>query len=77
MEHECNSWTKTVPDTAKFSWLSSVVTGLPCRLAWPNVMYTDLPYYTEDRNSLPKGIFQIPDYCPHEVTDPNCNVMHF
>jgi len=77
MEHECNSWTKTVPDTAKFSWLSSVITGLPCRLAWPDVMYTDLPYYSENRDLLPKGIFQVPDYCLREVTDPNCNVMHF
>jgi hypothetical protein len=77
MEHSCHSWTKNVPDVATFSWLASVATGTPCRLGWPKIMNTDLSYYSENRDLLPKGIFNVPDYCPHVITDPNCNVFHF
>ena len=77
LEHSCHSWTKYIPDMAIFSWLASVATGAPCRLAFPKVMYADFAYYSENRDLLPKGIFQIPDYCPREVTDPNCDIMHF
>lgn len=77
LEHDCHSWTRNIPDTALFSWLASVSTGIPCRLAWPKIMETNFAYYSEDRSSFPAGIFQVPDYCPHVVTDPNCDVMHF
>jgi hypothetical protein len=77
LEHSCNSWTKNISDTATFSWLTSVATGIPCRLSWPNLMQANLAYYSENRDLLPKGIFDVPDYCPREVTDPNCDVMHF
>ncbi|CAF1422442.1 unnamed protein product [Adineta ricciae] len=77
MEHACHSWTKNVPDVATFSWLTSVATGVPCRLGWLNAMHADFSYYSEDRNLLPKGIFDVPEYCPHVITDPNCSIMHF
>jgi hypothetical protein len=77
MEHACHSWTKVAPDVVTFSWLASVETGVPCRLEWSNALYADFAYYSEDRDLLPKGIFDVPSYCPHEVTDPNCSVFHF
>ncbi len=77
MEHSCHSWTKDVPDVATFSWLTSVETGIPCRLGWLNAMHADFSYYSENPDLLPKNIFDIPDYCPHQVTDPNCSIRHF
>ena len=76
-EHLCHSWTRTIPDVAIFSWLISATTSVPCRLSIPNVMYADIAYYSENADLLPKNIFQVPDYCPREVTDPNCDAMHF
>lgn len=77
MERDCYSWTRDIPDTAKFSWLTSVSNGVPCRLAWPNIMQANIAFYSDDRSEFPQGIFQVPSYCPHQVTDPNCDVMHF
>ncbi|CAF1060738.1 unnamed protein product [Adineta steineri] len=65
MEHACHSWTKDVPDVATFSWLTSVATGIPCRLGWLSAVNIDFSYYSENRDLLPKGIFDVPDYCPH------------
>ncbi len=77
MEHSCHSWTKTVPDIATFTYLASVTTGIPCRLGFVNIGNVDFSYYSENRDLLPKGIFDVPEYCPHEITNPNCSVFHF
>ncbi|CAF3305045.1 unnamed protein product [Rotaria sp. Silwood2] len=77
MEHACHSWTKAIPDVATFSWLTSVETGVPCRLGWLDIVHFDFSFYSDNADLLPKGIFDIPDYCPHEITDPNCSIMHF
>jgi hypothetical protein len=77
MEHSCHSWTKNVPGIARFSYFTSVATGIPCRIGWSNTMYNDFSYYSENHDLLPKGIFDVPDYCPHQVTNPNCTVFHF
>lgn len=77
MEHECHSWTKMVPDVAVFSWLVSVATGIPCRLGWLAAIQFDFSFFSDNANIMPKNIFDVPDYCPRQVTDPNCNVMPF
>ncbi|CAF1287189.1 unnamed protein product [Adineta steineri] len=77
MEHAYHSWTKYVPNFASFSWLTSVETGIPCRFEWLYAMQVDFAYYSENRDLLPKGIFDVPDYCPHVITDPKCSIMHF
>ncbi|CAF1063140.1 unnamed protein product [Didymodactylos carnosus] len=77
MEHECNSWTKNVPDVATFSWLTSVKTSVPCRLGWLDAVHFDFSYFSTNPNLLPTGIFDIPSYCPFKITDPNCSIMHF
>lgn len=77
MEHACQSWTKSVPDFGAFSWLTSVTTGVPCRLGWLRDVHFDFAFFSDNPNLLPKGIFDIPSYCPSVVTDPNCDVFHF
>lgn len=77
MKHARHSWTKAVPDVATFSWLTSVETVVPCRLGWLNAVNFDFSFCFNNPNLLPKGIFDIPDYFSHEMTDPNCSIMHF
>eukprot|EP01114_Cavostelium_apophysatum_P019688 TRINITY_DN6415_c0_g1_i2.p1 TRINITY_DN6415_c0_g1~~TRINITY_DN6415_c0_g1_i2.p1 ORF type:complete len:201 (-),score=15.75 TRINITY_DN6415_c0_g1_i2:21-623(-) len=71
----CDGWTKEVPDVAQFSWYTSVKTGRPFRLNWANQVLMDFSYYSTAAENFPDGVFDVPSYCPWEVTDPNCSIF--
>ncbi|CAF3536303.1 unnamed protein product [Rotaria socialis] len=56
--------TKTVPDVETFSWVTAVETGVPCRLGWLNAVHFEFSFYSDNPDLLPKGIFDVLDYCP-------------
>jgi len=72
-EVPCNGWRKQV-DNIAFSWYTSVATQQPFRLGWLDLVNMTFSYYSTNPADFPNDIFDVPDYCPDVVTDPNCRI---
>ncbi|KYQ91450.1 hypothetical protein DLAC_08417 [Tieghemostelium lacteum] len=77
-ERDCNGWVAYSP-VAEFGWWTSVKTGQPCQLSWllGETINMVMSYYSNDPANVPSAVFELPSYCPHVATDPNCNISSF